>query len=713
MTAGAETATSRTTTSDGASDADRQLPWWHTPFRMFQTNLREVDATLDVETTLDAIEQHGANAWLVNGGGILSFYPTELDFQTVTPYLADRPSGDLLGDAVAAAHARGVRLLARMDFSKVTRETAVAHPEWCFVDPDGQPQVYQGLYSVCPSGDYYQRRTFEIIDEIVERYPVDGFFFNWFSFNESDYSYRYRGVCHCDACVVAFAAETRSAALPDGASLPDGPAHPEYDRWLAFSTRVLTELSRDLRDHVASRAPNAALILGRAADIMFHEANNAFGRELWPHATAEAVSALTTAVPGTPVLVNAVSFIDMPYRLASEQPEHFATYLVQAISRGANPSTYIMGVPGDIRYAMLEAAGEVTRFHRDNPDVYEGARATAAVALVRPERLRADAERHARATSEFRGLYNALQETHVPFDVLPLGQVVAARDTGELARFSTLVLADVDALTEDEIAALDAWVADGGTLIATGDSAIAADGSVQLASLPSTRRLASYRDVETLKNSYVAPADAGDNVAVRQGSAVVPVLGSFQFHEWTDDAEPVGRYLAQAPFGPPEKTFGHRATAHPGRASRRHGAGRGILVPWALGHSYRESSLTVVRDLLTEILAETPTRELVAVDIAEQAEVTLNRVGSRLAVHVVNLSGLRRRGFGPPVPLHGARIRVRGDRGVTAGTVTARARAAGVDLRAEEVDGELVLELPEIGLYEVVVIEGMFETDDA
>lgn len=60
-------------------------PWWKQPFRMFQTNLREIDAGLDVDWVLDYLEEYGANAWLISVGGILSNYPTELAFQTSNP----------------------------------------------------------------------------------------------------------------------------------------------------------------------------------------------------------------------------------------------------------------------------------------------------------------------------------------------------------------------------------------------------------------------------------------------------------------------------------------------------------------------------------------------------------------------------------------------------------------------------------------------------
>ena len=73
-----------------------------------------------------------------------------------------------------------------------------------------------------------------------------------------------------------------------------------------------------------------------------------------------------------PVLVNAVTFMDMPYRMAGEEPEHFAQYFAQTLSRGGNPSTYIMGTPGQIPYPCLPVAGEITRFLKRWRHVYDG-----------------------------------------------------------------------------------------------------------------------------------------------------------------------------------------------------------------------------------------------------------------------------------------------------------------------------------------------------
>lgn len=292
-----------------------QLHWWQKPFANVQTNLQEIDATMDVEKALDVIEGHGANSWLLNTGGIASQYPSKLPFQTPNPYLADRPSGDLTGDAVAAAHKRNIHVICRMDFSKVSSRIAAEHPEWLFVSPTGKPQIYNTLYSVCLCGQYYQERTLDVIDEILSLYPVDGFFMNWFGFSETDYSRVYHGVCHCENCKQQF------AAFSGGKELPNGKGDANYPEWLRFSTGVIRALAAKISGHVEAKRPDAAMILSRGSNMLYHEANNAFGRDLWSHATSEYVSEHMTGLPEVPMLLNCAGFVDMPYRMAAEQPE--------------------------------------------------------------------------------------------------------------------------------------------------------------------------------------------------------------------------------------------------------------------------------------------------------------------------------------------------------------------------------------------------------
>ncbi|TDO55103.1 putative glycosyl hydrolase-like family 6 (GHL6) protein [Kribbella sp. VKM Ac-2571] len=599
--------------------------WWQDPFRMFQTNLREIDAGLDVESVLDYLEEFGADTWLLSVGGILSNYPTDLEFQTRNPHLAGRPSGDLVGDAVKAAARRGIRVMGRMDFSKIDHRRAEAHPAWCFVGPSGARQVYNGLTSVCPSGDYYQVKLFEVLDEVLDRYPLDGFFCNWMSFNEVDYSRVYHGVCHCVACQERY----------DGV-LPDDRDSPGYADWQRFSKEVLADLTGRIREHLAARRPEAPLVLGDQADIVFHEANNAVGRRLWHHRTSESVSAAKTFRPTVPVLTNSVGFVDMPYRMASEDPHHFAQYLVQAIARGANPSTYIMGTPATTPYACLDVAAQLTRFHRDHAEVYRDLVPAAQTLLVRPV--------HSRA--EFEGLYLSLLQRHVPFDVLPEERLGEA----DLTRYRTVVLPNVGPVD------LGTYV---GRVVATGTTT----------ALP-VRTLARY---ETEAETRSLHLEGG-----------VPVFGTFKVIEAPSDAEVALRALSRAPYGPPEKCYGHVPLDHPGMVKQ----GNVVLFPWTIGQAYREVGLSVHRDLFVDQVGGA-----VETDLPEQVEIVLGRSAAGFVVHLLNRSGDADQRFAPPVRIGSAQLRVPAD--------VREARALVAQERLPVSDGWV--QVPEIGLFDVLV----------
>lgn len=664
--------------------------WWHNPFSVFQTNLQEVDATLDVDQVLDRIQQHGADTWLINTGGIASFYPSDLAFQTRVPFLVDRPSGDLIGDAVAAAHKRGVRILARCDFSKMSSRIAAEHPEWLFVSPTGKPQIYNTLYSACPSADYYQHRSLDILDEIIARYPVDGFFFNWFGYSERDYSRVYHGVCHCAKCQENFTAY-------GGKELPDGPMHANYPEWLRFSSGVIRELARKISDHIFSRRPEAALVLSRGAPVLYHEANNAFGRELWAHQTSESVSAHVTGFPEVPVMINSVSFVDMPYRMSGEQPEMFAQYLLQAIARGGNPSTYIMGAPGRIPYANLPMAGEITRFHRDNRDLYSQLRPGATIAVVRQDVLRSASPGYDETVREFRGIYSMLKERHLPFDVLSADAIAKMADDGNLARYSLIILPDLGSIGPKAAEALDAYVRAGGNLVLTATSAIGDDGGVELAVSPAIMRVGQPLSGQSLWSTFVTDADQPAIGEYRYEKSVIPVYGSYANFVWRTRIDKRGTFLPQAPFGPPEKCYGHAGSDMPAVVNRSVEKGKVTMFPWSVGRTYHEFGTTEVRDyFLREI--EGLGAELVSATLPEQVELIVSRNDAGLVLHVLNQTGGRRKSFGPHVPISGGSIRVRGAGG------TAQALVSKDQPRARTEGDDLVIDLPTLELFEVVKV---------
>lgn len=671
--------------------AHKEDEWWHEPFSVFQTNLQDIDATMDVDAALDVIEAYGADTWLINVGGIFSFYPTELPFQTRNPVLSDRPSSDLIGDAVRAAGQRGIRVLARCDFSKVSSAIARAHPEWLYVSPTGQPQVFNSLFSTCPSGEYYQQRSLDVVDEILARYDVGGFFFNWFKFPELDYARVYHGVCHCAACKRGF------ALFSSNAELPDGPSHANYGTWRLFCGDVIEKLNIKIADHIAGVKKGVGLVLKRGAPLFYYEANNAFGRDFWPHATSEAVSAHVTGWPDVALLVNCVSFVDMPYRMAGEQPEHFAQYQLQALARGGNLSTYIMGAPGRIQYPALELGGEINRFYRRNYDVYRDLVPAATIGLVRPEPIGMSASDLSAAVEEFRGIYAALRERGLPFDVLDQ-TALGGKSLDSIARYGAIVLPNLGEIGGALAGLLDAFVVGGGNVVLTGTSGVTGSGEIEMKTAPALMRNGAPVTGQDLWSSYIASSAESAPADFTYTDTFLPVFGGFSRYVWKPKAEKSGAFVPQAPFGPPEKCYGHEVTSFPGLV-KLVSCGTVVQVPWSVGKTYREFGTTDIRDHIISVL-EPLSEAVIRSRIGGSVEVIIGKSANRLIVHILNQTGERRRSFGPHIPLQG------GELFVTKRIAKAKALVADIilDLHFDETAGTRIT-LPEIGLFEVLVLD--------
>ena len=110
------------------------------------------------------------------------------------------PGRDMFGDVLREAHARKIRVVGRFDFSKTPKAVFDAHPEWFFRQANGDPVIYNGLYSTCINGGYYRVQAMKILTEALEKYDVDGLFFNMFGNQSRDYSGHPVGLCHCDVC---------------------------------------------------------------------------------------------------------------------------------------------------------------------------------------------------------------------------------------------------------------------------------------------------------------------------------------------------------------------------------------------------------------------------------------------------------------------------------------------------------------------------------
>jgi hypothetical protein len=683
--------------------------WWQEPFRVFQTNLREIDAGLDVEQVLDDLRGLHANAWLLNTGGIVSFYPSRLPYQHPSPWLAERESGDLLGDAVSAAHRRGVRVISRFDFSKLHGDVYEQHPDWFFLRPDGQPQVYNGLYSACPSGPYNQEHSLAVLGEVLERYPIDGVFFNMFGFAPWDYSGNYHGVCQCANCRRRFA-EQYGRDLPPAEDWDD----PAWVDYLEFARRTAADLSARLRDFIHQQRPDVALVLFMNAgegDVVVHEINNAIQRPLpyWAHNTGEKIKLSQGQYPGRPVAINSVLFLDIPYRFASEQPAYIGLRLAQMLAHGANPYTYVIGTTRQPDRRNQAVVRELYAYHERQAETFTGLVTAARCALVLPERAQSLYNRGRSfdaVTAAFRGLYRALTESHIPFDVFADRAIAEKAASGALEGYDLLALPNAAWLSDAEGQALDGFVAAGGKLLATFES-----GLYDERGRPRRRPLLSclgfteaLRRRDEMRSAVlrIRPADR-PLLPGLEDCDLLALLGAYLYVQAAAESVKHLPLIPPMRYGPPEKCYWETETGWPGALVQASGAGRAAYLPWQPDRFYYSHSLPEYRALLAGLaLRLAPEIALISTNAGPAVEMVLRDqpAGGRRVLSLVNYSGQNGRAFFEPVEMRDLEIGVACPR--PSGRVWATRLEQELDF--EEKDGFVHFRLPRLGLFERVVI---------
>ena len=207
------------------------------------------------------------------------------------------------------AHARRIRVIGRFDLSKTQKPVFDAHPEWFFKRANGEPAIYNGLYSTCINGNYYREHALTILAEALERYEVDGLFFNMFGNPSTDYSGVPMGPCQCDACQARYRARY-------GRDVP-ATADADYRAFMADSSR---EVAATIAELIHRKRPNAAFLtyIKDHTDGIMSESNTAVGRALplWPYSASDNVSRSLGSEPDKIAINLSMSFVDFPWRYA-------------------------------------------------------------------------------------------------------------------------------------------------------------------------------------------------------------------------------------------------------------------------------------------------------------------------------------------------------------------------------------------------------------
>lgn len=639
------------------------LNWTTNPVRFFQHLLRETDAIdLDPKQLIDEVKAVGAGATIVMGGGFSAWYPTRLPSQTINPHL----EGDFLGDVIAAAKAADIRVLVRMDISKARGGMQEKHPDWFVRREDGSVSTLWDMPQICSTGPFWQIDTFKILEEILDCYEPDGFFFN----------YLYVPRCHCDRCHQIVMAAT-------GAAVPTGQHRsPTYERW---RQTYLATCVRRIRDYISARNPKAILVpyhhvhdgwdiqqMAAISGMIGSQVSNPVvsnpvdPQPIWNHwAAEEALTARALKADSAPILIQTTSEF-FASRQTAMPAGRLIHNMVQAAAHAANTAPAANGLLMQDDPRFVPALRAFGAYQDRNSRWYEGLQSVARVAVVKSEDSRSwgdDAGRPAGSpdsnghVGEFRGFYEMLTGLRYACDVIIAGDLAAEM----MAAYDLIVLPAVSCLSAADAAQIDAYVENGGTIVASADFAMADEmGNVRLSAAlcclpgdPGASRSAVGAYFELIKPEYRAALGNIPHIAA-SGDFWSP------FHcasEPKDDLALIGPFANNAP----EFTTVKGPGGDPGMIDRTYGRGRAVWFPWRIGALFHRFGIPEYRALMGLICNESLGAPEIETDAPAAVEFIVYGHPEGTVMHVLNGAAPQMKGIVECTPLAGFTIRIKTD----------------------------------------------------
>ncbi|HXJ39427.1 MAG TPA: hypothetical protein VNH18_09105, partial [Bryobacteraceae bacterium] len=593
--------------------------WWMTePIRWVQTNLRQTDANLDAPRLVAQLSDMRANVLLLGMGGIVAYYHPTTPFHYASP---DLPAGrDMFGEVLTTAHSRRIRVVGRFDFSKTQKAVFDAHPEWFFRQANGEPVIYNGLYSTCINGGYYREQAMKILAEGLERYDVDGLFFNMFGNQSRDYSGREVGLCHCDECARRYRAQFHK-------ELPTRPDD-DYRRFMFTASR---EVAAAIGDLIHQKRPKAGYFnyIQEATDGIMSESNTAVERTAWPYSASDNVNRARNSEPSKMAVNLNMQFVDMWWRFATVPTQEIASRMWQNIANGGALTFEVNGTLDQQDKQAVNTARPIFQWVAQNERYYAGQQSAARVLLLGASQKTG----RTYPVEPYRGAFRLLSEEHIPFAVSDNTDSLSTKNFD-------LVVATSWAPPE-----LKQFAEAGGKVLIL---------SAQPPDFPAAQVVRTMPDVR----GYIRVRDHALFPSLKDTDLVM-LNGAFTELRATGTSPLT--LIPPSMIGPPE--FVHidqKDTETPGVVIQPMGKGTVAWVPWDLAGLYYHHSLPahagVFRDLVDRLL---PDRQL-RTHAHPLVETTLMKQGGHTMVHLVNLSGTSQGGYHEPVPMNTIRIQVRG-----------------------------------------------------
>lgn len=667
--------------------------WWNrTPIRLIQTNLPEIEGSMDREAYVQSFKEAAANTVLFNTGGIVANYQTKLPFQWKNPNIGTE---DLVADLIKRFHDNGIKYIARFDFSKLDSSIAVQKPEWLYVGTNGKPQIFNGLYSACINGGYYQEYAFEILKEAIANYPFDGIFFNMMGYTGATYAGADHGICQCENCRKRF-------KVYSGLKLPKYNDDPGINEYRKFQRETSEELYNRITSFIKQQNPNLIIYNYNAIGTSWIASES--GASMSPgvdniyHATNNVKRILGSYNDRTPLNL-IMGFQAIGYRNILSSPNLLRTWWLENMLHGAPVSLVVVGTL--VHYedrVFFPIVNELFAFHRKFEILFTNVQAVNKIALIQG------------SGGEYQGLMKLLSEEHIMYDVIIPSQLGSDRSPRKIEDYDLLILGDVAGLSESQISLIDNYVQNGGKLLATGATSTNDDTGKQINEIR-LKSLGVEPEFEVFPQAQATYLKVSENDK--------HALGENEFNDFTlmmmntrflkckvkEGAQGYLRLLPSNMYGPAEKTYYRDSdiTGYPGVVLYESGKGKTVYIPWLIGSDYNLKGNYAQRALflgsLKNLLKPGMVLETDASPLIEMTHMA-NLNGAYEWVGMINHSGFMGSSIREPVTIHNTSILLKPLKPVSE-VILLR---SGLNIKFKEKDdGWIECLVPQIGDFEMMV----------
>lgn len=600
---------------------------------MVQTNFREIDMDgIDAESYAQSLKDFGATVVTLNAGGILASYESKLPYHTVSKYL----TGSSLKQIIDACHKRGIRVIARMDFSKIPYAVYEKHPDWAFRTMDGGIVNQNGFVQTCQNGEYQQEKVMEILTELLTTHPFDGVYCNMSGFVATGYDGSVYGMCTCDRCKAGFQGTTGMEA-----PVTLDRKNPVTMRYMGFQAGCGKKLRAKMTAAIKAISPEIAV---DKVDYLRSESHTDIDIPIWVYSASS--NARQTAFSGQVCDNASVDYMGFRYRESSVSPGVSALRQWQNLANAGSTSLYVIGRLDNHRdKSTFEAHKKVFRFHKAHEALITGMRSAAEVLLVtKSQQSRSDPESY--------GWIRALTASHVPFDEVKASGVTEAALEGK----KLVILADARDLQPAQCQLLDAFVQKGGMLVSSGDSGVRGD-------VTSLKCLGIEKVLERRKTVSTVFTLNAEDAAVLKRSALSPIIAPGSDIRVCEYALGVKQYLhteEEPLYGPPEVAYPTAESENPGLTVNTYGAGKAVYIPWFCGSFYHNEGYPNTLNVMQDVLFEICQLPQIAPKLHPSVELVLRKKESKTVVSLINASGYFGNSFFEPIPMTDIKLNIPG-----------------------------------------------------